>query len=232
MATKSKQPINVTKKVKVNSEKKILKTVFSDFKIASLPLNKISPYKKNPRNNENAIEVVAKSLQKFGFRQPIVVDKNFVIIVGHTRYEAAKQLGYKDVPVHVAENLTSAQARAYRIADNKTNEHSSWNFEILASELESLDSQKFDLSVLGFSESELKGLLGQVEGTEFPNLNSGGRGELQQITFTLHESQLDRVKSAIDFVLKNYDEVEDKSLNENKNGNALFVICDTFMNLE
>jgi len=84
------------------------------------PLVEIKPYEKNPRLNDAAVEAVARSIREFGFRQPIVVDADGVIVVGQTRYKAAQQLGLKQVPVHAARELTPEQARAYRIADNAT----------------------------------------------------------------------------------------------------------------
>ena len=91
-------------------------------KIELRKLSDIKPYENNPRLNDAAIDAVARSIQEFGFRQPIVVDKKGVIIVGHTRFKAAQKLGLKTVPVHVAKGLTPAQVKAYRLADNKTAE--------------------------------------------------------------------------------------------------------------
>ena len=84
------------------------------------PLDSIKPYENNPRHNDAAVEAVAASMKAFGVRQPIVVDEQDVIIVGHTRYKAAQKLGLAEVPVHVARGLTPAQARAYRLAENRT----------------------------------------------------------------------------------------------------------------
>ena len=95
------------------------------------PIDQIKPYPGNPRQNDAAVDAVGASIKEFGFRQPIVVDGDGVIIVGHTRYKAALKLGLKQVPVHVATDLTPAQARAYRIADNATNEIAGWNYELL-----------------------------------------------------------------------------------------------------
>ena len=89
-------------------------------------LNDIVPYDNNPRQNDDAVEAVARSIQEFGFRQPIVTDENNVIICGHTRYKAAKQLGLETFPVHIATDLTAEQVRAYRLADNASSEKSSW----------------------------------------------------------------------------------------------------------
>ena len=90
--------------------------------IQMMKLSEIHPYEKNPRFNDGAVEAVANSIKEFGFQQPIVVDKNFVVVVGHTRLKAAEQLGLSEVPVVIAENLTPEQVQAYRIADNKTGE--------------------------------------------------------------------------------------------------------------
>src|SRR5262245_54293975 len=92
---------------------------------------KVHPYQSNPRVNDRAVDAVAVSIKEFGFRQPIVVDEQGVIIVGHTRYKAALKLGLKKVPVHVAIGLTPAQVKAYRIADNQTATLSGWNEELL-----------------------------------------------------------------------------------------------------
>ena len=122
-------------------------------------VDRIIPYINNPRRNEASVAKVAASIKEFGWRQPIVVDKNMVVIVGHTRLLAAKQLGYKSVPVHVADNLTEAQIKAYRLADNRTHEDSEWDNELLALELLGLKESDFDLSITGFDNSELEQLL-------------------------------------------------------------------------
>src|ERR1700746_2987228 len=95
------------------------------------PITSIRPYENNPRINDAAVDAVAASIREFGFRQPIVVDEEGVIIVGHTRYKAALKLGLQTVPVHVARGLTPAQAKAYRLADNQTATLSSWNEDLL-----------------------------------------------------------------------------------------------------
>ena len=134
--------------------------------IESRSVTDIRPYDQNPRINESAIDAVAKSLKEFGFRQPIVVDAEGVIVCGHTRWKAATKLGLTVVPVHVATDLSAEQLRAYRIADNQTASLSSWDPELLPVELLGLQEAGFDLALLGFGEEELAGLLdpGQVEG--------------------------------------------------------------------
>src|SRR5215510_11468862 len=105
----------------------------------------IKPYPGNPRRNANAVDAVAASIKAFGFRQPIVVDKHGVIVVGSTRYLAALKLGLKTVPVHVATGLTPAQLKAYRIADNKTARLSDWDYAKLAAEI--MELQKLDIEM-------------------------------------------------------------------------------------
>jgi DNA modification methylase len=129
------------------------------------PIASIRPYDRNPRLNDSAVDAVAASIKEFGFRQPIVVDEHGVIIVGHTRYKAALKLGLEAVPVHVATGLTSAQIKAYRIADNQTASLSSWNDELLPMELMQLQQMDFDMSLTGFSADDLMRLL-ETPGTE------------------------------------------------------------------
>ena len=126
-------------------------------------LSSIKPYKGNPRLNQKAVEAVARSIDEFGFRQPIVVDKAGVIVVGHVRYKAAEKLGLKQVPVHVARDLTPAQIRAYRLADNKTAEAATWDPELLPLELRALQDDGVDLELTGFRGRELADLLGNFD---------------------------------------------------------------------
>ena len=129
-------------------------------KIELADINTIKPYPNNPRKlSETAIEKVSKSIQQFGFRQPIVVDKDRIIVVGHTRYRASKKLGYKQVPITIAENLTKEQINAYRIADNRTNEEAKWDDELLKIELKELEYKDFDLKMTGFDDKQINDLL-------------------------------------------------------------------------
>ena len=125
------------------------------------PTEKVRPYTNNPRRcPQSAIEKVAASIAQFGFRQPLVVDEQGVLLVGHTRLLAAKQLGLAAVPVHVAGDLSPAQAKAYRLADNRTAEESGWDLELLPAELAGLLELGVDLGLLGFDPAELDELLG------------------------------------------------------------------------
>lgn len=128
-------------------------------KIEEWSLSRVRPYEKNPRANDSAVDAVARSIEQFGFRQPIVVDTDGVIVVGHTRWKAAAKLGLTEVPVHVAREMTPEQAKAYRIADNKTGELAQWDFELLPGELAELQAMDVDLGLLGFQEDELAKML-------------------------------------------------------------------------
>ncbi len=155
------------------------------------PIDTVIPYAQNPRKNADAIPKVAASIREFGFRQPIVVDTAGVVIAGHTRLEAARSLGLTEVPVHVAQNLTAAQIRAYRIADNRTAEEAEWEKDLLAGELQFLRDDSFDLLLTGFDDKELARLLGEptdpadtaptVEGIEYKVVVTC-RDEMEQAT--------------------------------------------------
>jgi ParB-like chromosome segregation protein Spo0J len=137
----------------------------SKFTIEFRSIDSIRPYEKNPRVNDDAVDAVAASLKEFGFRSPIVVDGDGVIICGHTRLKAAQKLGLAKVPVHVAKDLTPDQVKALRIADNKTSDLSDWDYDILPIELAELQDAGFDLGILAFDEDELSKLL-SAEPTE------------------------------------------------------------------
>lgn len=118
--------------------------------IENWQIDKVKPYTGNPRINDDAVKYVANSIKSFGFKQPIVVDGDGVIIVGHTRLKAAKKLGFKQVPVLVAKDLAPEKVKAYRLADNKTNELSDWDDDLLLKELD--DIQNIDMSDFGFDD--------------------------------------------------------------------------------
>lgn len=111
-------------------------------------IKSIKPYNKNPRKNDDAVTATAESIKQFGWQQAIVVDENNVIICGHTRWKAAKKLGYKEIPVKVAKGLTQEQVRAYRLADNKTGEIAEWDLSLLDTELSGVAD--IDMSLFGF----------------------------------------------------------------------------------
>ena len=120
-------------------------------KIQLVKLCEITPYDKNPRNNDSAVKLIVASINEFGFKVPIVLDSNRVIICGHTRYKAAKEMSLAEVPCIIAEDLTPAQVKAYRLADNKVGESSEWNMDQLAEEIAGCIPD-FDMTDFGFAE--------------------------------------------------------------------------------
>lgn len=111
-------------------------------------ITEIKPYENNPRINDASVEYVANSIREFGFKQPIVIDRNNVIVCGHTRLKAAERLGIDEVPCIMADDLTDEQIKAYRLADNKVGETSEWDFELLNAELDGI--LDLDMSEFGF----------------------------------------------------------------------------------
>lgn len=123
-------------------------------KIRETNILDIRPYENNPRNNGASVPKVAASIREFGFLQPIVCDRDGVILAGHTRYAAARSLGLTKVPVLYADELTPEQARAYRLADNKAGEDSAWMEDVLSAELEALNGSPLEMADFGFEESD------------------------------------------------------------------------------
>ena len=120
--------------------------------ILTIPIDKLKPYENNPRHNEDAVDKVAESIREFGFLVPIVIDKDYVIAAGHTRLLAAKELGLTEVPCVMASDLTDEQIKAFRLADNKTGEFASWDFDKL--EIEMMQLETFDMERFGFELSD------------------------------------------------------------------------------
>ena len=119
--------------------------------IIKMKVEELIPYINNPRNNENAVDKVASSISEFGFKNPIFVDKNNIVVNGHTRLLASKKLGLKEVPCIVIDDLTDTQIKAFRIADNKVAEYSKWDYDLLNIELEQLEELEFDMTNFGIS---------------------------------------------------------------------------------
>lgn len=118
--------------------------------IIELPIKALKPYKRNPRKNDKAVEYVANSIRQFGFKVPIVIDENYEIVCGHTRWKAAKVIGLESVPCIMADDLNEDQIRAFRLADNKTAEMADWDFDLLEMEFNDIDPDLFDMSDFGF----------------------------------------------------------------------------------
>lgn len=128
----------------------------AQMKIVMMPPEDLIPYEYNPRRNDKAVDVVVRSIQEFGFRVPIIVDADHVIICGHTRRLAALELGLDEVPVTIANDLTEEQIKAYRLADNRVAELAGWDEQLLKEELAKIKG--VDLSGLGFDGEMLKGV--------------------------------------------------------------------------
>lgn len=121
--------------------------------IKNINVNELKKYNKNPRKNKMAVDKVAESIKEFGFKVPIVIDKDGVIIAGHTRLEAAKKLKLKDAPCIIADDLTEDQVRAFRLADNKVSEFSEWDIDLLNFELSEID---LNMDLFGFDDFEIE----------------------------------------------------------------------------
>ena len=204
-----------------------------------LDADRVKPYPDNPRRRSDAeIEKIMASIRAYGWRQPIVTDKDFVVIVGHGRLLAGQRLiaaadpAYlqqygRTVPVDVADGLSPEQVRAYRIADNRIHQDSEWETTLLVKELGELRDVDFEMGLTGFSDEELRGLLGLVEQTAYPEMADGDKEPFQMIHFTLHDAQaavviaaLARAKAEGPFA---------DGLNENANGNALARVCERYL---
>ena len=199
--------------------------------IVKIKTEDLIPYVNNPRNNENAVDKVASSIAEFGFKNPIIIDKNNVVINGHTRLLASKKLGLKEVPVIKADDLTEAQVKAFRITDNKTSEYAEWNEELLKLELEQLEGMNFDLECTGFDMDDIEQMLNlgfdysEDEFGEDFELPSGDKKPIQQRTFTLHDNQASLIDFVIDKARERYNDDEVETFgNTNKNGNLLYMV--------
>ena len=120
--------------------------------IKEIAIASLREYENNPRNNDSAVDAVAESIREFGFKVPLVIDGNNMIVCGHTRVKAAQKLGMETVPCIIADDLTPKQIKAFRLADNKTGELAGWDFAKLEEELAALDG--FDMSAFGFVEND------------------------------------------------------------------------------
>lgn len=135
--------------------------------IEYIDIEKVIPYANNPRHNDGeAVDRVASSIAEYGFKNPIIIDKDNVIVAGHTRLKAAKKLGLDKVPIIKADDLTPAQIKAFRLAENRVSEYATWNNELLSIELEGLQDLDFDLDLTGFEDWELENLLNPVSDDE------------------------------------------------------------------
>lgn len=137
-------------------------------KIIEMDISEVIPYANNPRDNSKAIDAVAASIREFGFKVPVVIDRNNILITGHTRLEAARKLGIQKIPAIRAADLTEAQVKAFRLADNKVGEIATWDDGLLAGELQALDDLDFDMGPFGFSEDDLGDNIDDIADPEVP----------------------------------------------------------------
>ena len=186
--------------------------------VRNVSVKDLIPYERNTKKHDKTqINNVAESIKQYGFVQPIVIDKNNVVVIGHCRLLAAKQLKMKEVPCVCVEDLTEEQVKALRIVDNKSNE-SEWDFDILPDELAELDLDGFDFD-FGL-ESEGEDYSPDEFGDDF-TLPDGDKPEICQMTFTLHQQQKELIEYAISAVKDN---VTETFGNTNGNGNALYEV--------
>jgi ParB-like chromosome segregation protein Spo0J len=190
--------------------------------IKQIPVNDLIPYVNNARtHSEHQISQIAASIKEFGFTNPILTDGKNGIIAGHGRLQAAQKLKLDTVPVIELSGLSDIQKKAYIIADNKLALNAGWDEELLRMEVLNLKDFEFDIDLLGFDEDGF-----EADEIDMPELASGDKEPFQQITFTLHDEQVEQVKEACDIAKKMgaFD-----SLNENSNGNAIARVCETFL---
>ncbi len=157
-------------------------------KVVDLKLDIIKEYENNPRFNDNAIDKVVESIKEFGFKVPIVVDKNNVIIAGHTRYKAAQKLELKKVPCLVADDLTPEQVKAFRLADNKVSEYSTWDEEKLYIELMELKVVDFNIESFGFETNEIDTSNADIDGIHEKFENENTANEVIEDDFDVEEA--------------------------------------------
>jgi ParB-like chromosome segregation protein Spo0J len=197
-------------------------------KVERRAVSALIPYARNARTHSDAqVAQIAASIKEWGWTMPILVDETGGIIAGHGRLLAAQKLGLAEVPVMVAVGWSEAARRAYVIADNKLALNAGWDDELLKIELAGLKEFDFDLALTGFSDDDISSLIGDVKPLDaMPQLASGDREPFQQMTFVLHDEQVQEIKAAIEIAhsMGDYD-----SQNENRNGNAIARICETFV---
>lgn len=179
--------------------------------------------KNNKKHPERQLVKIVASIKEYGFKNPVLIDKNNVIISGHGRTLAAERLGMEEVPCIDCSDLNAKQVKALRLMDNKSAELAEWDFDNIKAELEELRLQEFDIDLTGFDLEDFKGVSDSDEfGTEF-SLPDGDKAPFQQMTFTLADSQAEFIKEAMRKIKEEKIEIETFG-NENSNGNALYGV--------
>lgn len=195
--------------------------------IVDTPIGDLIPYENNPRVNDHAVEKVAKAIKEFGFKVPIFTLSDGTIVDGHLRYKSAMYLGLNTVPVILVDDLTPAQIKAFRISINRVADIAEWDEELLKFELESLEELNYDVSSLGFDF-----LFNDEEEEEEEGSGSGngvGDNDLEQIKFKLSYEELALVERALK-TAKEFPLQDPAGLNDDMNGNALYYVCELFLN--
>lgn len=184
----------------------------------------------NPREHpDHAVSMLADSIEQIGFINPIIAQQETnLMLAGHGRKKAMQLKGKDRVPVFLV-NLDDVKAKAFAIADNRLQELTGWDYPALKDWVAELDTGAIEMEITGFDSAELKAMFDYSGSEEFPDLNDGDKSELEQITFTLHASQADIVKQAIEQAKGAGSE---SPLNENKNGNCISFICERFLSGE
>ena len=145
----------------------------NEMKLKMMAVDDLIPYENNPRNNDEAVDFVANSIKEFGFKVPIVVDSDNVVIAGHTRLKASKKLGLKEVPTIIADDLTEEQVKAFRLADNKAGEIATWDDQKLDLELAGID---LDMTQFGFEDEEEQTMQDKIDIEDIDGLADIGEG--------------------------------------------------------
>jgi len=195
-------------------------------KIEYVPATALKPNPKNPRKNDAAVGRLVNSIEAFGWTSPILASRDNTIIAGHTRLKAAKEKGIKEVPV-IYLDLDPSDAEVYMVADNRLTEIAEWDNDLLSDLMVDFKALGKELELTGFDPDKIAELTGDIDGVGLPDLPDGDKPEFQQMTFTLHDTQAEQVKAAMD-VSKAMGAFVD-SPNENSNGNALARICEIFV---
>ena len=195
--------------------------------IIELNTSELIPDPNNARtHDEKNLNAIKGSLAKFGQQYPIVIDDKNVVLSGNGRLEAAKDLGWKTIKVVRSDLKTETEKVGYKLADNQSAILADWDMDVLGSELHALREDGFEIEEIGFDPGDFK-IGEEIDGVGFPDLPEGDKEDFRQITFTLHNDQADVVEQALESAtsLGSYD----GEINQNKNGNAIHRVCQSYL---